>query len=379
MNMNETLAAAFANISKWEAEQHEQAKHIPEARTPEAITQTNEALDGELRALFGHDSSDAGNAEPVAAQADDEVSTWQHVSEVAEPMVKQAIKIKGLDEKAVLIQLKRRMYSPHKLDEEESRQYGAGNVNKHLFEGRDNRVKEAISKYTDVYTYLKDNTVPWATGVEMLNINSYVEVTAGLRERIDAANVAVDDLCANWDFEVQNDLARLAKIAAAKGKPNLANPNDYPSADELRKRFGIEVRFLPIPTANGFDPRLGISEEDKASLQKQLEDAEASAAKHVINEMLKPMRLAVDKLAVPIGDDGSIFRDSMIDNMLDVAQRMGKANVCNDPEIENRIKDLQALVTTYSRHKDVLRSMPEVRAKAVKQIDSLMGQMAALV
>ena len=89
--------------------------------------------------------------------------------------VRETVKVKNLDEKAVLVQVKRRMYSPYKLDTEESRAYGAGNVNKHLFEGRNNRVKEAISKYTEVYTYAKDNTVPWTTGVELLNIENYMD------------------------------------------------------------------------------------------------------------------------------------------------------------------------------------------------------------
>lgn len=108
---------------------------------------------------------------------------------------KLAVNIKGLDEKAVLISVKRNMYSPYKLDQEESRQYGAGNVNKHLFEGRDNRVKATISKFTDVYVYVKENTVPWTTGVDMLNIDHYMEFTSGLRKRVDDAYRSVDTLC----------------------------------------------------------------------------------------------------------------------------------------------------------------------------------------
>jgi len=380
MTMNETLAAAFANIEKWEAEQHEQAKHTPEAPAPEAITQTNETLDAELRALFGDDSS-----APVAALdeislgdvEDQSADTWTHVSAAATPLVRQTIKIKGLDEKAVLVQLKRSMYSPYKLDEAESRAYGAGNVNKHLFEGRSNRVRQTISKFSDVRTYFNDNTVPWGTGVRMLSIDYYFEFTAKLRVLIDDALAAADDLAANWDFEVQADLDRLTKIAAAKGNPALANPDDYPAADEIRSKFGIDVRYMPVPTAGDF--RVNISDEDKASLQKQLEDAEDAAAKHVITEMMEPMQRAVEKLSVPIGQDGSIFRDSLIDNIVDVATRMGRANVSDDPVITDKIAELKSLATTYAQNKDVLRSTPSVRQKAATQINDLVSQMAGLV
>lgn len=364
MSMNATLAAAFANIEKWEQEQAELAK-APTANTDDSSAAPVVTVDNSESL----DSNDVDEDQPA--------NTWTSIAEAAAPLVRKAIKIKGLDEKAVLAQLKRSMYSPYKLDVDESKAYGAGNVNKHLFEGRDNRVRRTISKFTEVYTYFNDNTVPWATGVRMLNIDHYFDFTAGLRQRIDEALAAADDLAAHWDEEVQADLDRLAKIAAAKGKPNLANPDDYPTAQEIRSRFDIEVRYMPVPTAGDF--RVNISDEDKASLQKQLEDAEDAAAKHVIAEMLEPMQRAVEKLSVPIGQDGSIFRDSLIDNIVEVAERMERVNVSDDRNVTDKIAELKSLATTYANNKDVLRSTPTVRAKAASQINDLVSQMAGLV
>ena len=330
------------------------------------------------------------HAAPAAPIVDDSPSTqsvdtlpdtFKPVGEVVAPIVQEAkrefVKVKNLDEKAVLVQVKRRMYSPYKLDEAESKAYGAGNVNKHLFQGTNNRVKVAISAYTAVYSYVKDNTVPWTTGVELLNIDHYMDFTSGLRQLIDKANDAVNDLVANWDHEVRTDLQRLQDIAYAKGKPNLADPNDYPEADEVAARFGIEVRYMPVPTTGDF--RVGISDEDKASLQKQLDDATANASRHVLTQMLEPMQRAASKLAVPIGQDGSIFRDSLVDNLVDVSSRMARVNISDDPFITERIKDLQSLIGTYANNKDMLRNNQSVREKAASQIDALCGQMAGLV
>jgi hypothetical protein len=329
------------------------------------------------------------NAAPAIPPVDDSsqqsvnmsADTFKPVSEIVAPIVQEAkrefIKVKNLDEKAVLVQVKRRMYSPYKLDEAESKAYGAGNVNKHLFQGTNNRVKVAISAYTAVYSYVKDNTVPWTTGVELLNITHYMDFTTGLRQLIDKAHDAVNDLVCNWDHEVRTDLQRLQDIAFAKGKPDLADPNDYPESDEVAARFGIEVRYMPVPTTGDF--RVGISDDDKASLQKQLDDATAHASKHVLNQMLEPMQRAVSKLAVPIGNDGHIFRDSLIDNLVDVSSRMAKVNISDDPAITERIKDLQSLIGSYANHKDILRNNQSVREKAASQIDALCGQMAGLV
>jgi hypothetical protein len=287
------------------------------------------------------------------------------------------VKIKGLDEKAVLVQLKRRMYSPNLLDAEATEDYAVGNVNKHLFEGRNNRVKEAMSKYTEVYTFVKDNTVPWSKGIDMLNILHYYEFSQGLRERIEVANQAVDDLVANWDSEVRKDLMRIQAKCAAKGIPDKSNPADYPTAQQVADRFGVEVRYLPVPTAGDF--RVAISEEDKASLQKQLDDAEKNAASHVLTSMLDPMRKAVEKLSVEIGKEGAIFRDSLIDNMVEVAERMTRVNISDDPRVQERINDLRSLLGTYANNKDMLRTSQVVREKAASQLDELMNKMAGLV
>jgi len=362
MTINETLAAALAAVEQWEKDQVDDSLTSPVSQIANVIDDIAVAVPANTNArLF---------AVPPKSETVPSV-------ESVNTLPRQSLQIKNLDEKAVLVQVKRRMYSPYKLDTEESRAYGAGNVNKHLFEGRNNRVKEAISKYTEVYTYAKDNTVPWTTGVELLNIDHYMFFTAGLRQLIDKANDAVDDLVQHWDHEVTADLARLADIAFAKGKPNLANPNDYPDAAEVRAKFSIEVRYMPVPTTGDF--RVGISDEDKDSLQRQLDDASTNASAHVLNQMIEPMQRAVNKLAVTIGDDGHIFRDSLIDNMVEVSSRMAKINISDDPEITERIKDLQSLVGTYANNKDVLRNSSTVREKAATQIDDLMSKMQGLV
>jgi hypothetical protein len=312
-----------------------------------------------------HDSSEV---------IDEVVSTelQQQLDEVKE-YVNSPIKVKGLDEKAVLISVKRNMYSPYKLDKEESKEYGAGNVNKHLFEGRDNRVKETISKFTEVYNYVKNNTVPWTTGVDMLNIEHYMEFTGALRPLVDEAYRSIDDLCTHWDDEVKADLDRLEKIAQAKGKPNLANAEDYPDVDELRSRFGIDIRYMPVPTTGDF--RVGISDEDKASLQQQIDDAEVNATNHVIKSMVKPLESALKKLSVPIGKDGSVFRDTLVDNLVEVAERMNKINISDDDDVQHKIDELLDIGTTLSGNKSLLRSNQSSRELAQNYLNVLISKM----
>lgn len=311
--------------------------------------------------------------------------TFVSVADAAAPTIDTAIrerkkvKIKSLNEKACLIKVKRRMYSPYKHDTEETRNYGVGNVNKRLFEGRNNRVAETISKFNDVYTYLKDHTVPWDTGTDMINMLHYQDIMAELRRRISIAEAAADDLEAHWHEEVQADLVRIRNKCMAQGKPDRSDPNDYP--DTVRDRFSIDIRVMPVPSTKHFhdDPRFGPTDDDIASLDRLLDEVESETSKHVIAQMTEPMAAAVAKLKTSIGDDGSIFRDSLIDNMVDAADRMAKVYIGDDPEIADRIDDLRSLVGTYANNKDVLRNDQIVRSKCATQIDTLMTQMQGLV
>lgn len=407
MAINPALLAALQNVEKWQKQLEEQEaaaaalpQHTPNAEvpiaapsleTPEA-TVADDAPSPQFTEPTADDDFDIDGFEfddDDSSPDPDPVATWQPIAEPVaaiklqveaqhiphvepEPVAKPEFKIKGLDEKAVLVQVKRRMYSPYKRDEDATEQYGAGNVNKHLFEGRDNPVRQTISKFTAVYSFVKDNTVPWSNGIDMLNINNYFDFTTGLRTLIADAMKSVDDLVAKWDDTVQADLDRLMQI-----DPKLANPSDYLSADQLRERFGIEVRYIPVPTTGDF--RVEISDDDKASLQAQLDDVGANAVRHVLTEMLEPMERAVEKLNVPIGSDGAIFRDSLIDNIVDVSERMKRVNLSDDPIVTDKIDELNRLAHTYANNKDALRSMPEVRRKAATQINDLVSKMSGLV
>jgi len=382
MNMQSQLQAAIAAAEKTANEAITKIERTqPLDDREKNFIRKHEALHAEYQTTGEIQEDDSSVASPVpgAANHDDDQSTQQPVVDVVVPIVSKAVKIKNLDEKAVLVQVNRRMYSPYLHDKEESIKFGAGNVTKHLFEGKDNPVKETNAVFGALYKYVNDMTVPWATGVRLLNANLYMEFSTELRKCIDDANRAVDKLVGDWDTAVQTDYNRMLRIAHAKGKPNIANINDYPDAQTLRSKYGVDVQYMPVPTADGFDPRLGMSEADQASVQDRVDDAEANGAKYVIKQMLDPMSDAVKKLQVNIGDKGSIFRDSLIDNMVEVADRMGRINISDDPVIADRIRDLRSLVGTYANNKDVLRNSQSVRSKAATQIDTLVGQMAGLV
>jgi len=335
------------------------------------------------------DTSDATPTLPGKPGNDDDApSSWKHVSEFVPQRVSEAgqiipasptVQIKSLAEKAMLVTLKMSRYGTTKLDRDETAAYGGShNVYKSLFSGSNNRVKKANSAYNAVYTYLKENTVPWAKGVDMINAEQYIPLTTKLRTLKADARAAVEDLLNNLEAEIASDMNYRQGCAASTGKGHAISRADYPSLEEMRAKYSVDVQISPVPKPNDFDPRHGVSEEDIASLQRQLDDAATNGGKHVIKQMLEPMEKAVVNLSTPV-EDVKKFYNSIVTNMVDVADRMRRANISDDPEVSQRIHELTTLSGNLNHNTDVLRHSHTARSAAVNDISSLMGRMQGLV
>ena len=345
--------------------------------------QLQAALDAATSAPIIDDTSPVkttGTYNTAVGQNDDnDASSWKHVSEVLPDAAKATVQIKSLAEKAMLVTLKMSRYGTTKLDRDETAAYGGShNVYKSLFSGSNNRVKKANSAFNAVYTYLKENTVPWAKGVDMINSDQYLPLTTKIRTLKADARAAVEDLLTNLEAEIAADMNYRQSCAASTGKGHIISRADYPSLDEMRSKYSIDVQISPVPKPNDFDPRHGVSEEDIASLQRQLDDAATNGGKHVIKQMLEPMEKAVVNLSTPV-EDVKKFYNSIVTNMVDVADRMRRANISDDPAISQRIHELTTLSTDLNRNTDVLRHSHTARSAAVNDISTLMGKMQGLV
>jgi hypothetical protein len=104
---------------------------------------------------------------------------------------------------------------------------------------------------------------------------------------------------------------------------------------------------------------------------------EQGARNETIKMMLEPLGHLVEKLNKPIGTEGSIFRESAIENVVENINRARKLNVSDDPEITQMINTLSSAVNVYTGT-NVLRESPIVREQAAKKLDEIARQMGAL-
>ena len=174
----------------------------------------------------------------------------------------------------------------------------------------------------------------------------------------------------NYDKYVQLDIQQRSMSPNSRAKLE-----DYPTAEEFESRIGFDLRFSPLPDASHF--LFDISEDDKSAFTDMMATVEQSARNETIKMMLEPLGHLVEKLNKPIGTEGSIFRESAIENVVENINRAKKLNVSDDPEITQMINTLSSAVNVYTGT-NVLRESPIVREQAAKKLDEIARQMGAL-
>lgn len=283
-------------------------------------------------------------------------------------------KLNSLANRALLVKLTRSMYQPYAYDDNATKLIektvgvsGVGRYNKRLMKDSA-RLKDTNEKFNALYAEYIRNTVPWLDdGVRMVPNAIYFEFAASLRSLIAEAKAAADQLEQEWDAMVAADIARLGP---------LANPADYPTAQQVRERFNAQVRFFPIPQSEDF--RVAVTDEDRAEMEAAIAEATANVTKHLIKEMLAPVAKLAAKLSVPIGTEGSIFRDSMVENVLEEVLRAERLNVNNDPEITELTGQIKTVVAPYVAVPAALREDAHKRADAAARMKELQDKMVGL-
>lgn len=287
-------------------------------------------------------------------------------------MVDTFMQRSALSNTTMLVRLKRSMYQPYAFDAVATNDVivrsgvvDAGRFNKRLFRNCP-EVADTNAAFNEAYRYVTAHTVPWMDdGWRWMPATLYTEVTKRVGELINQCRKRVQDLEAKWPQLVAADIARLG---------SLANPDDYPQ--DIGSKYAIDIRFSPVPDANDF--RVAISDEDRDSLNRAIEDAKANASKYLMAELLDPIKKAAEKLRVPIGQDGSVFRDSLLTNITEVVDRARRLNFTNDPSVASLINEISGGVASYAKAPDLLREDIGARNNATAQLDAIMSKMAGL-
>lgn len=280
-----------------------------------------------------------------------------------------------LSERALLVALNVSQWNGKKLDKRETADVvtrhgavkNAARVNKDLLPNANSL--QAIHKKTgDIRTFVYKRSAPWAEGMQIMQSAGYLNFMQEFRQ-----------LKFEWECLVDKFVQEYPslKAQARYSLGSLYNEDDYPAEDTMGDRFKLDVRFMPVP--NAADWRVDLGDEQindlKASVEAQVKAGQDAAMRAVFERIYDVASKAHARLA----DPKAIFRDSLVENAVELCDLLPTLNITGDKRVDALRK---VLASSLGKHNPVtLRKDLKVRkqtADAMKQVmDKMSGFYAA--
>lgn len=284
----------------------------------------------------------------------------------------------GIHSSALLVALSLSAWSARKLDrkvtEEVNRRHAAskdaGRYNKMLLPGEAGAYHELVTVRNAARADHYKNTLAWSDeGWRLLPAANYMHYSEMMRAHSTAFDSAVATFAASYPE---------MKEAARELLNGMFNPSDYPDVSDIRGRFRFALEFSPLPTSGDFRLNLPAVELEAiaARVTDRIERAAAESVRDSWDRLAKVTRAMQERLSIPVGEKGSIFRDSLVDNARELVDVLARLNFTNDPALEAMRARIDRDLCTPDAAE--LREDPAIRADTAKKAADIMAAMSGL-
>tara|TARA_R110000803_G_scaffold48541_3_gene100907 strand:+ start:3678 stop:4520 length:843 start_codon:yes stop_codon:yes gene_type:complete len=269
---------------------------------------------------------------------------------------------------AVLVELNISVWSARKLDKNVSKEIDinkhtmtkAGNYNKHLLAGASEL--ERIQKLSgEIREWHTRQTLPWSdTGTRLLPMTNFFDYKAQLAEYEGQFQERVDSFLQNYP--------KLITLMAYK-LGALYDATDYPDAATIAERFKLKYTIMPVPEANDFRVEVGtkMQQQLEEEYQRSYDDRVNSAMSDAWSRLHTTIGHMVERLS---GDDKKIFRNSLVDNAVELTGLLSKLNVTNDPKLEQARVSLEKSIVGVDAQD--LRDHKDLRDIVLNKVNAIM-------
>ena len=217
---------------------------------------------------------------------------------------------------------------------------------------------------SEIRRFHYQRTLPWTDdGRRILPTAAFVDYMAQMRAHRTARDARVRTFLDNY----ARHLAEARRILNGT-----FNPADYPDPGVIHRRFSFRLDSAPVPDAADF--RVALHDEDldelRGSVQSQVERAEQIARNDLLLRIAEPLTHMVNRLA----DRDAVFRDSLIENLKEIAGVIPSLNITGDPRIESLRVGITSELTRFSP--DALRADPTLRAGTAAKAQAILDKMS---
>lgn len=280
----------------------------------------------------------------------------------------------GIHNSVLLVGFHCSRWGNRKREKEESREienkhgsdHGVYSVSKSLM------ASSAMKQINTAYNRAKQThntlTSPWdRNGQNIITTRAYTEYARLMQECKLRFDNAVHEFC----YENLEDLIKAEKLRQG----NSFNRDDYPTADEIHACFGFKVDIDEL--SRGDDIRVDVSNAERKAIAENINRRNQDRIDDVVKSIYARIADVTEKMHEKLseykkkgsGGKGSGFHDSLVSNVLELADVLPDLNITNDPKIAALHKELHADLCQNSaimlKNRDDLRSDTARKAKKI--------------
>jgi len=274
---------------------------------------------------------------------------------------------------AMLVELSISTWTARKLDKRVSTKVDLDNgaktkvvnANKNLMAGTG--MLDTIVKYAaNARAWHLSQTLPWTdNGSRLLPMSNFMTYKEQLGKLESNYSALVDKFIVAYPNLVS---------AAAFQLGDLFDRNEYPDASALKKKFKFTYSFFPVPTAGDF--RIDINEEAKADILANCNSAYEERLNNAMREAWNRLHECLTRMSERLTDnaDGSrkIFRDSLVENGVELVDMLKHLNITKDPSLELARKELGDAILHHDL--DSLRENSQAREVVKLKVDTILSK-----
>jgi hypothetical protein len=249
---------------------------------------------------------------------------------------------------------------------------GAGRYNKQLLRGAD-KLEELRTLAGQVRQHFYKITLPWSDeGFRLLPSNLYFDLTARMREFEASFELGVEGFLQVYPQYIEQVRPELN---------GLFREEDYPAADKLRKKFGVKLEILPIPSGNDF--RVQMSAEEQARVAREIDTNVRQSLTRGTEDLWKRLREVVSHMVDRLNEPESRFHATLVTNVLDMVEILPRLNVNGDTDLNRFAEQVKDRLCNYSaqdlKKHDLLRVTTAAdAANIVAEMDGLLRNREAV-
>ena len=270
---------------------------------------------------------------------------------------------------AVLIDLNISVWTARKLDKNVSKEIDinkqttikAGNYNKHILAGADQL--EAITKLAnEIRDWHGRQTLPWSdTGTRLLPMTNFFDY----KHQLGVYEAEFKSRINTFIHEYPNIVQSMAYKLGA-----LFNRAEYPDTNSIATKFNLRYTIMPVPETKDF--RVDIADDIRNEMQQEYQKAYEGRVEAAMSDAWSRLHTTLEHMIDRLsGDEKKIFRNSLVDNALELTNLLTRLNVTNDPKLENARRALeQSLVGVTA---DELRDSKGARQEILAKVNEIMG------